>query len=110
MSSIYNPSPPKFVSITTVPFTIPAGAAGWIDTDVSASINLGSRALLFRIFINGGNNTIGIRPAGSAVNNADLWAGGSRSFGLISDHTNGHVELYRDAAADNIYYLEGYFL
>jgi len=91
-------------------FTVLSGAAGWIDTDISASdVPSGATSINFYIYSVSGGSTGG-RQHGSAIepltpNMGSLF----RSFVCSQDNTR-HVDLYRNALGDLVYYIFGYTL
>lgn len=97
---------PVFVAIAPALFAVAGGAAGFIDTDVSATTGTNTqRVWLVMCFTdNDTGQGKGARPHGSAV------ATNVVCFTLTTFSTvdsSGHMDLYRDAFNNN-YYLLGY--
>lgn len=89
-------------------FTIVGGAAGWIDTDISASdVPAGAVAIHARV-IAAAAQDVGARYPGSVGNYTGIGGGGA-TYLIFRQTTARHVEFYR-SAANNVYYICGYEL
>lgn len=88
-------------------FTVVGGAAGFVDTDVSATCP-GARWAWFRVFT-AANQNAGCRRPFSAVDTKVPINAGVNSIVGFCQVVNGHCDLYRDAA-DNNYLLMGYWV
>lgn len=96
----------KFVSLAAeVQFNIVGGAAGWIDTDVSATTGTNTRRLWIVCVNTDAPQPSGIRQHGSA-DTVYVWNKGNATMFTYVDAA-GHVDLYRDAA-DGHYQFLGY--
>lgn len=96
----------RFEPIPTASFTVATGAAGYVDTDVSATTGtLTSRIWLITAFKNG-NGEAGARAHGSAVDSRVTL--NNTSFLMSRVDSLGHMDLLRDAAADIVYQFSGY--
>lgn len=100
-------NPPRLV-MTTIPvasFTVPAGAAAYIDTNVSATTGTNTaRAWV----INGraAAQNVGARAHGTA---GDPNTFSNNSVTLLSAvDSAGHMDLMRNAAGDSVYEFIGY--
>jgi len=97
----------KFTPIATGTFNVAAGAAGWVDTDVSATTGIDVTKLWIINCTATTYGTQGVRPNGSAVDNSI--PGAARTNTILSYvSATGHLDLYRDAIANNSYHLIGY--
>lgn len=95
----------RFTPIATANFGIAGGAAGWIDTDVSATTGTDTSKLWVVVCKNDAFQDSGARAHGSAI---DCKVANSNSVTLLSYvDTTGHMDLYR-AAANAGYYFIGY--
>lgn len=101
---------PRFVPIDSVNFPILTGAAGWIDTDVSAVTGTNaSRIWFISALQHTAAGQIGARVHGSAL--APLTpavAGWTGATLLACCDSTGHMDLYRNAGGDVDYQFIGY--
>lgn len=109
MGSISQPLATEFVAIVPTLYQL-QGAAGWVDTDISASVPASARALVFRMDNGNTNQNIGVRASGSALARQQLLQisilqGVLDQCDAVPAMT---VELYREAAFNN-YTLIGYW-
>jgi len=106
--NIFNPGFSKYTQITYVGFNVPAGGAGWVDTDVSAVTGTDTHKVWVVVaFSSITDKNVGIRPHGSALT-PSMWASKSTTLLTTVDST-GHADLLRDAAASIDYGFIGYF-
>lgn len=105
MSNLNNPHIPVFVPIDTALFTVSGGAAGWVDTNVSATTGvLTNRIWLISVSCAAGQSA-GARAHGSTKAPLSLL----NLSATIMAHVDatGHMDLYR-AGNDNNYRFLGY--
>lgn len=96
----------RLTLIAPATFTITAGAAGWIDTNCSATVGTNTERL-WLITINGaGAQNAGARAHGETVE--PIFAAYCTTFFTRCDST-GHIDLYRNAGNDENYIFLGYF-
>lgn len=107
MRNLSNPKILKLTPIATALTTIVAGAAGYIDTDVSATTGTDiSRLWLVSCRPPAGAlTTHGVRAHGSAIDNK-VFSTGTTFVSYVD--SNGHMDFYRDAAIENRYSIIGY--
>jgi hypothetical protein len=101
---IKNPKAFSSTEITSVAVDVVAGAAGYVNTDVSAITGLLSRSWLISAYV-GGGAYVGARAVGSALNPK---AYANSSTLIIGRTVAGHIELLRDAALTLTYRFIGY--
>lgn len=98
----------NFTHRTGVLFTVAAGVAGWVDTDVSAVTGLDTtKVWLISCESSPGGGIVGARPHGSALEpelNAQLV-----TSTLSKVDSTGHMDLRRIAGHDTKYTFIGYF-
>lgn len=87
-------------------FTIAGGALGWIDTDISAAVPAGAKMIACRCWASA-NQDCGARPPGAAYSTVFNNPGLVFEF-ILANVVAQHVEFYR-AAANNAYYIQGYW-
>lgn len=92
--------------ITQSQYPVPAGAAGWVETDVSATTGINTHRT-WLVHITGIGVTLGIRSHGEIAEPYQYII--SSSLGLTKVNNVGHVDLYRDAAVAANYTFIGYF-
>jgi len=101
---------PKFLiytDISTATISLPLGAAGWIDTDVSAVTGtLTDRIWIILVASAGGDVLSGVRTHGSAE--APLLPNGTRFTVLAKVSSTGHLDFYRDAGTNINFLFLGY--
>jgi len=110
MRNLDNPVNVVYHELPPTPFTVPAGAAGWIDTDVSAHTDTIERRI-WLVYVAGiaGATNKGVRKHGSAIDthvNTAL----SSFVAMVSVDATGHVDLYREPTGDNVYIFQGYLV
>lgn len=112
-NNVFNPSLQRYIAVDQAApanaFTIAGGAAAWIDTDISGSdVPLQAAAILWQC-TPAANQQSGVRAHGETpeptFNNVAAYG----THTLSTQSTTGHVDLLR-AAADNVYYIQGYFI
>ncbi len=98
--------PPMFTPSVPNVFNVGAGAAGWIDTDVSAVTGTDvDKIWIVTSFCAGYAFQVqGARPHGSGVDTS-ISSGITVNFGQVG--ATGHMDLYR-GALDCLYYIQGY--
>lgn len=105
MGRLYNPKLLSLTQINTAQFDVIGGAAGWIDTDVSATTGIDPN----RVWIIGINvaasQMAGARDHGSALESR--YQINLSGFTLSKVNSAGHMDLYREAA-DAHYYIMGH--
>ena len=107
MKNIDNPTPlGKMISINRTEYTLPAGVDGYVDTDISAVIPLGSQYVVGFTFSTAVCEQ-GIREPGSLADPARSNDTGIYFFAGVSP--NSHVELKRNALVDVHFYFQGYY-
>ena len=106
MGSLDNPPALKFTPINTATFTIAAGAAGWVDTDVSATTGTDVTKLWLVTSSTVTQQDAGVRPLGEASAPLGI-TNGTVSF-LSYCGLTGHMEFYRNAISNVDYRLLGY--
>lgn len=105
MLNIHNIHTVNCVKTNWSKFTVAAGAAGWVDTDVSAYTGLGTtRVFMIAMIPSLGGLTMGARPHGSAGDSQLSY----EVFTLSKVDVNGHIDFYRDAGGNIDYYFNGY--
>lgn len=89
-------------------FSVPAGAAGYVDTDCSATVGTNPQRLwqVHARVIDGSTQLIGARVPGET---ADPSLTSAYAEFLAYCSAAGHIELYRNAAQNAGYYIIGYF-
>jgi hypothetical protein len=104
---INNPQPHVgFHAIVPALTAILAGAAGWIDTDVSATTGTDTARVWVIVDWSSAPSTIGARAHGSAVA-AEVFVSASATLFSHVDAA-GHIDYYRDAGNNNQYLIMGY--
>ena len=98
----------RFFPVATAQFSVPAGAAGWVDTNVSATTGTATDKLWVVVCeTSGGSGITGVRAHGEAIDNKLL-----SNFRMYTQFSYvdvaGHVDLYRDGALGNFYTFVGY--
>lgn len=108
MSEVNNPAIRRFVPIDTAQFNAAAGAAGWVDTDVSATTGLSTSRIWAVVAkeLAGNWATAGVRAHGVAAE--PIVISHNPTFFTHVDNS-GHVDLYRHAGDVEQYYFLGYF-
>lgn len=107
MNNYHKANQLKLTLIDTVEYTIPAGAAGWIDTDCHVALGTDTRRIyLVNILTAGASSAVGARPHGSATSPA--FSGNNTTHCEVNVDTSGHIDFYRDAAVQNKYQVFGY--
>lgn len=105
MNNLQNPSKLTFTPVTVGIFTIVAGVAGWIDTDVSATTGVDPTKIWVGHWRSaGGDVTTGVRPHGGT---GYVYATTPGIFICAVDNT-GHMDFYRDAGTNITFYILGY--
>ena len=106
MENIYNPTDLTLREVVYNGFTVVGGAAGFIETDVSAVIPGNARLSWWNCY-SAAVQKVGVRNTGSAIDTKhDANASVHNATG-IARVIAGKVDLYR-SAADNTYYCLGY--
>ncbi len=95
----------NFVPINNVDFAIVAGAADWIDTDVSGTTGTDT-GKLWVIGVQSTSQLVGARPHGNAA--TPLVIAGNSLTVLSTVDATGHMDLYRNAVAETDYHILGY--
>jgi len=104
LNNIENPDIPVWNEIAATVYTVVGGAAGFVDTDISASLTKG---IAFFVVYPAGAQAVGVRSPGSLKATNFNAAIGVSIFAGVAKVVAGHVEFYR-SAADNAYILLGY--
>lgn len=94
----------RYIAITATLYNVAGGAAGYIDTDCSASVPNNAKAVFVRC-VPSGDQYHGARKYGDT---ADPKVQYSLATYWLTAHAAGHIDLYRSAAA-NAYTILGYF-
>ncbi len=112
-SGLYNPSGSLTIATTqavpvqlatTITMTIAAGAAGYVDTDASALIGIDDTKIYIIQAICAAAQLLGARKAGEVID-PKL----TNTFAVFLCNANaGHFDLYRNAANDVLYKINGY--
>ena len=103
-----NPKVLSFTPLNAVAYTVVAGAAGWVDTDISASAGINTKRIhYFHAVAAVAVHDMGARPHGSAA--LPVITGACYGAPMTKTDVNGHVDLLRDAANTTVYYHMGYF-
>lgn len=107
MNNLFNPEVKNFIPITAAHHLIAGGAAGYIDTDISADVPAGIAKTVLLIGAPTAAQNVGARGPGEV---ADPKTGtGAGVVTIIANvSATAHVELYREAA-NNDYYIQGYW-
>lgn len=90
-------------SIASSETTIAAGAAGWVDTDLSAVLGTDNSRVWVVDCIHTLPSSLGVRTPGDATDPK-----------YVNNHTRlvkaalGHLEFYRDGVNPNYYHISGY--
>jgi hypothetical protein len=108
MNNYNNPAKLIFHSMATVEVQIFFGAAGFLDTDVSATIGIHPERLYLVVCKNGTGvlSAMGVRMTGDTVD-SHFYASSATALTKVS--SLGHVDCYRIAAGNMFYYFIGYF-
>lgn len=93
---------------TRADFTVALGAAGYVDTDVSATTGTNANTLWVVRVETAGTPIAGARPHGSTDDTKSTVYGSSVFF--VRCDASGHMDFYRNAAVDVKYQLVGYFI
>lgn len=104
-----NPGIGVYVPIAPTDYALVAGAAGFVDTDISASIPLGARLVEAFTYPENTVELVGIRDVGYAIDtrvNMDAW----RFYFCRSRQTAGHIEIARNATNTIHCLITGYWL
>lgn len=102
----YTPSKLKYTPIDPVHYQVAAGAAGWVDTDVSVTTGTDT-GRIWAVGMNGWTgNAHGVRAHGSSV---DAETSTPAGFNFVHVDDSGHVDLYRNAVDAGDYTFMGYF-
>jgi len=99
-----NPGLGRVTQITAATATVPAGVAGWIDTDVSAIVGTDPHKIWNVLCVLLAAGEIGARNPGSAAD-SKLTVTHTQ---LVSCDVNGHMELYRTPGTDTYFDFMGY--
>lgn len=96
-----------FRSCVAVDVTVSAGAAAWVDTDLSAICGTSTnRIWMFQMLTGPAGAFVGVRPHGDA---ATPQAPASTTILMLSRvDGSGHVDFLRDAAQDCSIRIPGY--
>ena len=95
----------NFTAITTVEFNVVGGAAGWIDTDVSATTGTRRDRAWCIVAVSAADQDAGVRENGVATVPTVYC---QRTLMLMSQvSVAGHLDLYRNVA-DIAYRIVGY--
>lgn len=103
-TNVFNPSLTTFREVTVGLFGAPAGVAGWVDTDVSATTGVDTNRVWMVACVAGAAQDVGVRKHG---NTGEPHFSTNHSQLTMVD-SNGHVDLYRGPGADNYYSFIGY--
>lgn len=94
----------RWVPITGVVHTVAAGAAGWVDTDVSATTGTDTGRAWLVICAGGGALDAGCRAHGEVTDTHY-----TLTYTAVSRvDPNGHMDLHRSAGGDIPYAIMGY--
>lgn len=108
--SVHNPSVLRYTPVPPVQFTVNAGVAQWVDTDVSAVAGNPAkteRYWLVQILVEGfATVPSGIREHGGAVDNS--FAAGVQTQ-VTKTSATGRCDCFRQAGGAINYIFEGYF-
>lgn len=106
-SNLSNPARVRFVPHDVGSgIVVNAGAAGWIDTDVSAQTGTDIHKVWLIHAFEGAEGAVGARQTGSVVDN---FVTASKSTALMAHcDSAGHMDLYRNAASNVNYKFVGY--
>ncbi len=103
----YNPYFLQFTPVATASYQVNLGAAGWVDTDVSATTGTNSRRVwVLTCYPTAGGTYMGARATGGAVDNRSLVQ--SSITLLAKADAAGHMDLLRDVAQNLVYQFVGY--
>jgi len=106
-AGIINPGDLKFTPVNTAAFTVVAGVAGWVDTDVSATTGVNTRRV-WLIVAQTNAQAIGAREHGrTETPSVTLWSDDSCTLMAMVDAA-GHIDFYRNAVVTNTYVFLGY--
>lgn len=100
------PGVASFTSIAPVQFDVVAGAAGYVDTDISAAVPTGFKVALIRYY-SAGATASGVRPIGSAINTFTSYGAFATNHVMVNVAA-GRAELYRNATDTASYIVMGY--
>lgn len=106
--NISKPSSPIWHEVVQTTYQILAGAAAWIDTDISALVGTGVKLVAFRVSSSAGIGC-GARQNGSAVDTSFTANVGEYSPHFCYTDYAGIVELFRAAGGNNNYQVIGYW-
>jgi len=97
----------RFVPVTSADYNVVAGAAGYVDTDCSATVGTNKTKRVWLIHARNADGTpVGARANGSAV---DCKVNQNNTSTLMSTASaSGHIDLYRNAATAALYTIFGY--
>ncbi len=98
---------PVYTQIVPTIYTNVAGVAGYIDTDCSASLPANSKIAV--VWMLGASQAGGVRPVGSAVAVEFVVPNGALVTVLSVIPANRHLDLYRQPANNNSYYIIGFY-
>lgn len=99
----------RFVPIATATFTVNLGAAGYVDTDVSATTGTDTRKLWVIVATKAaGAGQAGARATGGAIDGRASINNSTTIYAYCD--ASGHMELLRDAGGNITYDFIGYLL
>lgn len=97
-----------FVPINTATYTIAAGAAGYVDQDVSVATGTDVNKVWLIAAFKNGSGIAGARAHGVLTDSQVDMNNTVTIFSKVDP--SGHMDLYRDAAVDVKYEIMGYFV
>lgn len=97
----------RFYPITATEFTVVAGAAAWIDTDVSACTGTNTNRLWVVTAGSAASQVAGARANGETISNESRVTNSGTFLSRVS--ATGYMDLRRDATNDFKYVFIGYF-
>jgi len=101
--NLHNPNAVVVAAATSTTYTVVSGVAGFVNTDISATVGDNSGNAIF--FADAAAaSTFGCR-APSDIAASQVGTGGSIT--IMGHYVLGHIELYRDVAQNNFYHLIG---
>lgn len=105
--NIDNPSKVSLVQIDISQFIVAAGAAGWVDTDVSAAVGSAwDKVWVIGVNALAAGDFVGARIHGSALS---PYTKANNTLTLMSmADSSGHMDLYRQAGGNVEYNFIGY--
>jgi hypothetical protein len=107
MNNLINPVPKMtYTPIAAVNYTVSAGAAGYVDTDVSATTGIDTERIWCVTIATTIPLFVAVRPNGSAID-SQAYADNSTALHTYVSSA-GHVDLLRAVGGDIFYRFVGY--